>query len=111
MIVLLLILLLILWYSSETVSWFCHNRIFTRMFLIPGVEFESDDSLNEKTFLLFLQALNDGMDRLRNQDLVLKRVRIWRGRMVMVDHTGQGYVFLVSCPKCPFSKVEAEDDV
>jgi hypothetical protein len=78
--------------------------------VIPGVPFESDESLTPELLPKFVTALNEGLNYLQDHDDHPVKVQVWQGRLV-VRGTRSGVVILVNCPKCPYAKLEAEDDV
>jgi hypothetical protein len=71
--------------------------------LAPGIDFEADDSLTPATMGKFMSALNDGMNRLVQRGDTTRKVRVWKGRLIL-QGTAQGYVYEVICPRCPFAK-------
>jgi hypothetical protein len=77
--------------------------------MIPGVPFEADDSFTPETTGKYLSALNDGMARLAERGDVPRKVRIWKGRLILSGST-QGYVYEVLCPRCPFAEMGSTED-
>jgi hypothetical protein len=77
--------------------------------VIPGVPFESDESLTPELLPKFVTALNEGLNYLRDRDDRPVKVQVWQGRMV-VRGTRSGVVLIVNCPKCPYAEPLDEDD-
>lgn len=76
----------------------------------PDVAFEADESLTPDNLGKFLSALNDGLDRLTKRGDMARKVRVWKGRLILQGVT-QGYVYEVLCPRCPHAKeTPSEED-
>lgn len=68
--------------------------------MLPGVPFESDDSLNLKGLTEALKALQDAERKLAALDQTLVSVRVWKGRLIATGSKKQAFVYFLPCKRC-----------